>query len=400
MFNKNLTIEDRIEICKKIGFKIDEAISFKGGSHLFRNWIRNDTNPNLYIDFNTGLVKDFADNSYSGDIVNLYAKAKEISIGRAIHKIKKQFAINTTNNNNIKNNNKMSDSKQRFWDKNKLERMKFCHSLIKKVDIDKVTVCLEYDGILNKTLEYFNCGIYPNKFGDLQFGLSDKRDENKIKTMFAFPYATGCQLYNRDHKNNKFISNVKGSKSNESFFYKLSKKQKENNNKYQNVIIMKSPRECMNMWQSMDKKKSFVFGCASGENSFKLSNIMKKQFIQVCDENLKRVPMFFDCDNETAYKESLKNCKIVKEFIYNNISKDAKVLLINIHKGSNQKYKDFTDIVRNNIESFGDSNNKNLNMKQYIFRSLECIKKNENLFTDKQSNEIFINCVNNAEEIK
>jgi len=347
LLNDKLTPIERAEVLRQAGFNVKKD---RGQINNIKNICYEDTQGDLCINLDTGQVNDFGDHRYSGDIFTLLEKALNKDFKGVVEFIEDTIRRDLSDKMDGKNQsgamysgsshkvkkkqeeikNKKNEPVQ-FWDKKKWVKMEKCQEVLEKRGIvDSMDYIQNYDGIGKQVLLDCNCGIYG--FNDYEFGLS-KKDYNS-SAFFIFPYASGAMLYRRT-EDGKDVRHIKGSSVKDSFF-NVGK----NEEKHNAIFIMKSPRECMNFMQYCTDHK--VIGLAQGENVKELTIRQKKQILKLVDQGECSIQCVLDCDDPDAYENSLIFCQLVNEVVENR----ATVHLVNLHRFSEGKFKDFTDIVQ------------------------------------------------------
>lgn len=337
LVNLKLSPEDRAFLLRSVGFNVNKN---SGQVNGIKNICYKDTNPNLSINLNTGLVKDFGNSDYNGDIITLISKAIGKDFKETVkfmgHKLKKDlFSAGADGMSTAEELYQMPEEEVNldFWNKDNWNRMLKCQEVIHKRGIPKgMEYIINYDGITLETLIKNKCGIYG--YGDFSFGLTNTKYNSDL--WFIMPFKTGALLYRRD-ENGKQLRNIKGSKPSESFF-NINK----DDDKYSIIYLMKSPREAMNLSQYCLK----AIGLISGENVRNITDHQLEQLNSIMDEKDCIINCVFDCDTPSAYDNAIIACKTVEEALDGK----AVVSLVNIHKASNGKFKDFTDIVQYSIK--------------------------------------------------
>lgn len=340
--NNNLHPHERAIALNSAGFDLKKT---RGQINNIKNIAYDDENPDLCINLNTGMVRDFGNPDYNGDIINLIGKVLGKNFKETISFIESAIGRNLSQSPDGIDDAKtlygdpvkkeLTEKPAKFWNKQNWAKMEKCMQVLEKRGIPKgMEYIQDYDGISLETLKKCKCGIYG--FDDFEFGLS-KYDYNK-DLYYVFPYATGAMLYRRTEEG-KDVKHIKHSKSKLSF-YNIWKEDKRSNV----VFLMKSPRECMNfMHYNTDFK---VIGLVTGEEIGSLNVKQQNQLRSILSDSKSDIYCIFDCDNPDAYEKSLKSCQEISK----TIGDLALVRLVNIHRNTKGKYKDFTDLVQKSMK--------------------------------------------------
>jgi len=349
MINDKLTSFERRNILNSIGFDIRKT---SGQINNIKNIDYDDSNGDLCINLDTGMVRDFGDSNYNGDIVHLVSKILKKDFYMTVKHMEKITKKKLLDGNKqaeilygepsgeskpekIKEKKKEEESIE-FWNNNNKNRLKKCISVLEKRGIiDPLKYIMDYDGIDKETLLEYNCGIYG--FKDYEFGLTNYSYNNDV--YFSIPYHTGCMLYRRS-EDGKDVRNIKGSKPKHSFFG-IKKDMK----KSLILFIMKSPRECMSFNMMMKGLNINIIGLTSGEEVTEITDNQKEQIISLIKKNKSTIYTITDCDNPDAYEKSLVFGKVLNESIDSIIVKT-----VNIHRYFEGKRKDFTDIIQHSMK--------------------------------------------------
>lgn len=336
--NNKLTPGERANLLRSLGFKIRRN---RGQINNIKNINYDDKNPDLCINLDTGQIRDFGNEKYSGDIVNLISLTIDRDFTETVKYMEKTLNRTLFGNDGLHqakalygdSDNRVDESPKepvKFWNSNNWKRMQKCRKVLADRGIPKgMEYIQDYDGISLETLLEMRCGLYG--FGDFEFGMSGK-DYNK-DLFYIFPYASGAMLYRREN-GKKVVRNIKGCAADDSFF-NVDKDEK----KHDVVFVMKSPRECMNFRQYATDWK--VIGIIAGETLRSLTVRQRNQLDSVVKPG-GIVNIVVDCNNTEALENMLIIGKVFSEYLKDR----AMVYGVNIYKYSDKKFKDFTDLVQ------------------------------------------------------
>lgn len=333
----------QLKLSKNMNINVQEALRKMGVEYNEREvntegWItisapyRQDKNPSMGLNIENGSYVDHGIGE-RGSIVDLVKKTMKLS-GSEAHKF-------IYGENNCRN--KAIQSSKTFWDDQKDTWLKGCQDhLSNKSAANILQIVDKYDGLNNDTLKKFKCGIV-NRYS---------------QDWLVIPYETGAQLYTRDEKGKK-ISMEKGSKPKDSFF---GTDQIKGNKK---LIIAKSPREAMLYWQELGETFD-VISITSGEVA-KISNA-QKLFLKNHLTKVNKVYISFDRDTKQAEDIAFGFARAVRD-IDNNYGLDIE--LLNISKLTEDRYKDFTDLVKSELKNkIGELFALDYNYSDYVWNTI------------------------------
>ena len=327
--NTLLTPDERRQILISLGVNI---VNDRMQVNDLKNPAYNDEIGSMSINLRNGLVRDFGDESYTGDLVNYvqkrlncdFIKAKEY-IGKCINK-----SLEDPDRLFVKDYTPEPKKDPFFWDKHNMTEFLKCRKKLDELPDDLIG-SIDRDCISIDTLKKYKCGYY--SYPDFQFGKT-KANHGYIFDFLMFPIATGSQLYRRE-SGTKVCRNVKGSYASDSMFGYDKTMEKQNV-----LFIMKSPREvmCFSQYQTQFN----ILGLCSGEDTGdNLSDIVVKQIENLLKEGDCVINVFLDCDKAESYENAYKYCK--KLGLY--FGSKAMIYLCNIFQNSKGLFKDFTDIA-------------------------------------------------------
>lgn len=332
-----------IIILNQLGIAVDEKEANQDGWLTIQAPHRNDTNPSFSINIKHGGFRDNG-TSESGDIYDL---VQLLHSGMSFTEAQAFVDGNgSTKKIQMKKPQYYENLNSLFWTNDRKQMLKNAQSRLNDATNSKVLKDLKsYDGINKETLLHFECGL-------VNWGFPDGEKEALI-----IPYPTGAQLYARVDKGKK-IQMIKGSKPSESFIGSSQLAGKKE------LIITKSPRECMLAFQEIGKNYD-ILGICSGETD-KISETQaallkdKARFWNqgfVCFDrdtvSAEKIAFGFArkvCDNIGTAKRDIRLCNIGK--LTGNQSKDLTDLFKSSHDEKvgllfDQKSNEFSEYIWN-----------------------------------------------------
>jgi hypothetical protein len=222
---------------------------------------------------------------------------------------------------------KSSSNPEAFWSETLLSFLRTAQRRLNTSpdDNELLRIIRERDGLEWDTLERFGCGlVLDREIAEVSSWGDEGRD------WLLIPYPTGAQLYRRHSvKDPKIIKHLPGSRPSESFFGEgrlLGQR---------TMVLAKSPREAMLVWQSIDGVD--VLALSSGETA-RLTERQIAHLRQVSsDTDLVRVAM--DCDTDKAGEVARQLSRCVANFV-----SPAPTELVDVWSHSHGACKDLTDV--------------------------------------------------------